>query len=199
MDGSPARDIFCNMMPLPFLNTTNISSGNLYVWVVPFILGALSGYIFSLQTKKNRDKSKPNHGRPFSMLSRNDAEISRVEASGPNLDIVAVNLNFLHMIHPQQSRGQDSPCTHQLPHSVHDLFPADFAVVHRQRLSRVFVNGGLPSALIHPLRNVEMMRLDGSTIQVDVKIGVVDACHDFSPKETTFFANITEHHGSSTW
>ncbi len=176
----------------------DISSGNLCIWVVPFILGALSGYIFNLQSQKKRDNAKSDHARPFSILSRNDNEVARIEASGQNLDIVAVNLNFIRMIHPQQSRGQD-PTAHELPRSVHDLFPADFAVVHRQRLSRVFVNGGLPSALLHPLRNVEMMRLDGSTIQVDVKIGVVDASHDFSPKETIFYANITEHTGSSSW
>ncbi len=168
------------------------------MWVVPFILGALSGYMFKLQTKKNRSNLKPDNSRPFSILSRNDAAIARVEARGENLDIVAVNLNFIRMIHPLQTCGQN-PGAYDLPRSVHDLFPSDFAIVHRQRLSHVFLNGGLPSALLHPLRNVEMKRLDGSSMQVDVKIGVVDASHNFSAKKTTFYANITEHTGSSSW
>jgi hypothetical protein len=176
----------------------DISSSNLLVWIVSFMLGALSVYLFNEYNKKYHKDSKSDQTRPYCILSHNDTDIARIESRGPNLDIIAVNLNFIRMIHPQRSRGQD-PAVHELPRSVHDLFPADFAVVHKQRLSRVFLNGGLPSALIHPLRNVELMRLDGSTIQVDVKIGVVDATKTFSPTETTFFANITEHTGYSSW
>ena len=121
-----------------------------------------------------------------------------VEAKGVDLAITAMNLNFLRLIQPQQ----DVQMYHQLPSTIHDLFPTDFAAVRRQKLANLFQGGKsclLPSAFLHPLRNVEMQRLDGTLIRVDIKIRISNPKESFGQNLTIFQAIIKEHTEYSSW
>ena len=185
------------------MNAGSISSPtNLVSVIIPFLCGVFSVIVVKKCFPSLISRKPKNSGRKsFMMMSKNDGEIAHLEAKGADLDIVAVNLNFLKLIQPRQTSSTDSTW-HQLPNSVHDLFPADFGVVHRQTMLRVFGSHGsygLPSSLLHPLRNVEMRRLDGTPIQVDVKIGISNPQHALSAQNTIFHAIITEHSSYSSW
>ncbi len=79
-----------------------------------------------------------------------------------------------------------------LPTSVHDLLPAEFRLAHRKFLTKAAAEGELPSSLMHPLRNVRMVRLDGTIKHVDVCIGVITKELPLDSENCMFYALVAE-------
>ncbi len=44
---------------------------------------------------------------------------------------------------------------------------------HRRTFARALASGALPSSLMHPLRNVPLVRFDRSVVRVDVCVGII--------------------------
>ena len=126
--------------------------------------------------------------RKFSLI--NAGAHGLIEARGVDLEIVTADPTVCEML---RWSGEASVCA-RLPTSVHDLLPPDARPLHRRLLSRAVADGALPAALRRALVGASVQRLDGSTVRVDVFIGLVDPSRPIDPDTTLFYAVLTEHH-----
>ena len=93
-----------------------------------------------------------------------------VEARGNELEIFSVDQTARRLLGwPVDPSDGDTI----LPSTVHELLPVEMRAGHRLFFDKAAEEGALPSSLMHPMRNVPMLRLDGTVIRVDVCIGVI--------------------------
>jgi hypothetical protein len=95
-----------------------------------------------------------------------------VEARGKELEIVTMDRTMRLLLGCRDSTSASSG-RELLPTSVHDLLPEDLRSSHRKFLTKAAEDGALPSSLMHPMRNVPMLRCDGSIMRVDICVGVI--------------------------
>ena len=138
-----------------------------------------------------------NSIRKFTLL--NEFQHGLIEARGIGLEIVSID-PIMHRLlgwpGESQSKGGDADVL-SLPSSVHDLLPVEFREIHRKFLAKAAVEGELPSSLMHPLRNVPILRLDGSTVHVDVCVGVITKDLPLSSEGCMFYALVSQRHDDS--
>ena len=154
----------------------------------------------SLRTRRRRRLSKSDDGRLFANNIRkfsllNEFQHGLIEARGVGLEIVSID-PIMHKLlgWPVGSmpRGADGPA---LPRSVHELLPAEFRDAHRKFVAKAAAEGQLPSSLMHPLRNVQMVRLDGTPVHVDVCVGVITKDLPLDSDACMFYALVSERRG----
>ena len=147
--------------------------------------------------RKRRVNSVSDDGRLFANCIRkfsllNEFQHGLIEARGTGLEIVSID-PIMHKLLRWPVGNQAQPSDAQpLPTSVHDLLPAEFRLVHRNFLAKAAVEGELPSSLMHPLRNVQMVRLDGTVVHVDVCIGVITKELPLNSENCMFYALVSE-------
>jgi hypothetical protein len=130
--------------------------------------------------------------RKFSLLHDNRVSHGLIEAMGEGLEIVSIDPTMRRLLGwPTESKDQAEGGP-SLPTSVHDLLPEAFRSIHRQFLAKAIADGALPSSLMHPLRNVQMLRLDDSVVRVNVCIGLITKDIPISSKECMFYALVSE-------
>ena len=134
--------------------------------------------------------------RKFSLLHDNRVSHGLIEAMGAELEIVSIDPTMRRLLgwptEAMEPGATSSNSSVPLPTTVHDLLPEDFRSIHRQFLAKAIADGALPSSLMHPLRNVKMLRLDGNTIRANVCIGLITKDIPISSKECMFYALVSE-------
>ena len=134
--------------------------------------------------------------RKFSLLHDNRVSHGLIEAMGEGLEIVSIDPTMRRLLgwptETMDPSATPSDGGQALPTSVHDLLPENFRSIHRQFLAKAISEGALPSSLMHPLRNVKMLRRDGTSIRVNVCIGLITKDIALSSKECMFYALVSE-------
>ena len=93
-----------------------------------------------------------------------------VEARGRDLAIVSIDSSMRTML----AWPEDQP----LPTSVYDLLPENLHCTHRSHIDKAAREGTLPSSLLHPLRNLPLVRWGGAVHRVDICVGVITKARD---------------------
>jgi hypothetical protein len=95
-----------------------------------------------------------------------------IEARGKELEILTLDRTMRQLLGCRDSASVVSG-REILPTSVHDFLPNELRNSHRKFLSKAIEDGALPSSLMHPMRNVPMLRCDGSIMRVDICVGII--------------------------
>ena len=98
-----------------------------------------------------------------------------IEARGQGLVIVSIDGSMRDMLGWPPAGEQDRP----LPTSVYDLLPEGLRSAHRGHIAKIAESGALPSSLMHPMRNLPIVRWDGTVLRVDICVGVVTKVRSF--------------------
>ena len=111
---------------------------------------------------------------PFANTLRNLSILSGlphglIEARGKDLEIVAIDGTVRQILGFAESTAE----TVLLYKTVHDLLPIELQNNHRRVVAKAVEDGDLPSSLMHPMRNIPMLRCDGSIVRVDLCVGVI--------------------------
>jgi hypothetical protein len=134
--------------------------------------------------------------RKFSMLHNNRVSHGLIEAMGEGLEIVSIDPTMRRLLGwPAETMDSflgPADGGQALPTSVHDLLPENFRSIHRQFMAKAVSEGALPSSLMHPLRNVKMLRRDGTSIRVNVCIGLITKDLPLSSEQCMFYALVSE-------
>ena len=111
-----------------------------------------------------RRKAKPDPDIALSELHH-----CLIEARGEELEIITIDRNFGRLFGCTENERNDF----LLPKTVHDLLPIDLRAHHRSSVAKAVNDGELPFSLMHPMRNIPMLRYDGSIMHVDLCIGAI--------------------------
>ena len=131
--------------------------------------------------------------RKFSLITETGHGL--IEAQGADLKIVTVDprvCRILGWASDDAAPGPSRPPAAGLPATVHELLPAELRGLHRRLLSRAVAAGRLPDALRAPMRGVELLRLDGAAVRVDVCVGLVTQDLPLDSPDCLFYALVSE-------
>ncbi len=92
-----------------------------------------------------------------------------IEARGKTLEIVAID----RVVRQLLGCTVNGTKGHLFPRTIHDLLPVQLRHSHNRFLEKAFEAGSLPSSLMHPMRNMPLLRSDGLVIRVDICVGVI--------------------------
>ena len=98
-----------------------------------------------------------------------------IEARGKDLEIVKMDrvVRCLLGYEKGANRLQNGARSVVSPQTVHDLLPIELRSQHRRFFAKAVEDGDLPSSLMHPMRNIQMLRQDGSVVRVNLCVGVI--------------------------
>ena len=127
------------------------------------------------ENESDRNTWKPTTQRcaPFANSLRKLSVLSGlphglIEARGKGLEIVSID----HVV--RQLLGTSTKAENAfLQKTVHGLLPTEIREHHRRVVAKAMEDGDLPSSLMHPMRNIPMLRCDGSIVRVDFCVGVI--------------------------
>ena len=140
-----------------------------------------------------KTQNKSSYGdniRKFGLVNKSRQGL--IEAVGAELKIITVDPTVCHMLGWTTSDGVALSTPANLPTSVHDLLPPELRGLHRRLLRRACAAGRLPDVLRAPLRNGRLMRLDGTSVRVDVCVGVATEHLPLDHPECLFYALVAE-------
>ena len=151
--------------------------------------------------KRSRVRAKPSpiphatalYGdniRKFGLVNKSRQGL--IEAVGAELKIITADPTVCHMLGWTTSDGVALSTPANLPTSVHDLLPPELRGLHRRLLRRACAAGRLPDVLRAPLRNGRLIRLDGTSVRVDVCVGVATEHLPLDHPECLFYALVAE-------
>eukprot|EP00291_Cryptomonas_curvata_P014912 CAMPEP_0172153654 /NCGR_PEP_ID=MMETSP1050-20130122/1578_1 /TAXON_ID=233186 /ORGANISM="Cryptomonas curvata, Strain CCAP979/52" /LENGTH=159 /DNA_ID=CAMNT_0012822241 /DNA_START=351 /DNA_END=826 /DNA_ORIENTATION=- len=110
-----------------------------------------------------------------------------IEARGKELEILTIDRTMRQLLGCRDSASASSG-REFLPTSVHNFLPNELRNPHRKFLSKAMEDGALPSSLMHPMRNVPMLRCDGSIMRVDICVGVITKELPIDSDDCMFYA-----------
>ena len=91
-----------------------------------------------------------------------------IEARGKDLEIVSMDRVVRRLL--GYEKGTNSVVS---PKTVHDLLPIELRSHHRKFLAKAVEEGDLPSSLMHPMRNIPMLRGNNRIVRVDLCVGII--------------------------
>jgi hypothetical protein len=111
------------------------------------------------------------------------SEIPLIVAKGPELLIVSVNRALSDVL---LWDNEEAPPVQY----VHELMHRSLVEAHARWMERAAREDSLPGSLIHPLRNVEILRADGTYTRVNLSIGQFTKDRPVGGSNTLFYALI---------
>lgn len=111
------------------------------------------------------------------------SEIPLIVAKGPELLIVSVNRALSDVL---LWDNEEAPPVQY----VHELMHRSLVDAHGRWMERAAREDSLPGSLIHPLRNVEILRADGTFARVNLSIGQFTKDRPVGGPNTLFYALV---------
>lgn len=112
------------------------------------------------------------------------SEIPLIVAKGPDLVIVSVNRALSDLL-LWDNEAQAPPVQY-----VNELMHRSLVDAHARWMERAAKEDALPGSLVHPLRNVEILRADGTFARVNLSIGQFTKDRPVGGADTLFYALV---------